>query len=492
MRSLLVCGLALMLTAAAASPPPAHRAQAHRHKAIYFNYDVLAAPHDVHALLGWGVRVGNGVAEIDTAARLQGETRGFTLAGFAWRAQSPSGVLVIGDAQTLRGKYEDPVRFDGIQFAGRNLTYEAGWERTDFGDGAMQLGRFVTEATAQKTINSRFTAQAHLFAGSETALIALGGTYSTPYAGRLAFGVAPEQSGALTGFWSYALTAPKWSASLEDRITPNVRRLSADVHYRIAPGSELHLREAFQRQGAVELRALTLGYAQTIDDAELHVDVVRNAGSFSHSSGLTTYLSLPMGGGRSITAQNDLSGGAASRTVAYKQEAPDNARGTGYDIELGESGGTRFENAAIVSQTGASTTQLAISRTGGPLSWNAEFSGSLLLLDGKHLAAQQQIGAEGALETLSGRGAAAVMLVMRDGTAVPEGSLVRAFGSDAVWRTASDGRLTIDNLQAGPQTLIVSLPKGACVAAIVMPALISGPTDLGKQLCLAASGPFRP
>lgn len=488
MRSLWVCGLALMLTAAA-SPPPAHRPQPHRHKAIYFNYDVLAAPHDVHALFGWGVRVGSGVAEIDTAARMQGETRGISLAGFAWRAESPSGVLVIGDAQTLRGKYEDPVRFDGVQFAGRNVTYEAGWERTDFGDGAMQLGRFVTEATAQKVINSRLTAQAHLFAGSQTSLIALGAIYRTPYSGLIAFGVAPEQDGALTGFWGYALTSPRWSASLDDRVTQNVQRFSADVRYRIAPGSEVHLRDGYQRQGAARIRALSFGYAQTVNDAELHVDFVRNAGSFSHSAGLATYLSLPMGGRRSITAQSDLSNGAASRTIALKQDAPDDAAGTGYDIEFGESGGSRFQNATFISQTGASTAQLALSRTGGPLSWNAEFSGSLLLLDGKHLAARRQIDANGAFQTLSGRGAASLTLVMRDGSPVPEGSLVRALASDAVWRAGTGGRVTIDDLQPGAQTLIVTLPKGACIASIVMPPLITEPADLGKQICVSAAAP---
>jgi hypothetical protein len=43
----------------------------------------------------------------------------------------------------------------------------------------------------------------------------------------------------------------------------------------------------------------------------------------------------------------------------------------------------------------------------------------------------------------------------------------------------------IDDMPTGPETLIVTLPKGTCVIGIVMPPNVeSGSYDLGKQLCL--------
>jgi hypothetical protein len=462
--------------------------------ASYVNYDFLASPQDAHGNLAYGMRLGSGVAELDALARPIGDARGIMLSGLAWRAQSePGNVLIIGDAQSRQGKYEESVRFDGVQYAGQNVAYDIGWERTDFGDSAMHFGRFMTEAAAWKPLG-RFTAEAHLFADSSTKLLALGGTWATPRFGQLSFGIAPSARHGLTGYLGYAYATPllrftlddrTWSAqgfSFGDLVPGNYRRLQADLQYNTSPTTKLHVAFSTQAQSGFSVNSVAVGYIERFQGAEMHVDLTQSGSPFAHNAGLATYFSLPLGGGRRVIAQNTLAAGDAARTISFKQDAPASGTGTSYALDLAQNG-TSFANALVGLKSAGSTTQLQLSRAGGLVTWSSEFTGSLVFLGGTAFAANQTIDQSDAFDTLKGRNSVIVTIVDSHGFALPGGSIVRAAGEDGAWRLDAAGRTTLTDVVAGPQTLNVTTSAYTCVVAVSIPPNLGVSTDLGVQVC---------
>jgi hypothetical protein len=145
--------------------------------------------------------------------------------------------------------------------------------------------------------------------------------------------------------------------------------------------------------------------------------------------------------------------------------------------------GTSFADAMLNLRTAGSTAQFELSHFGGPISWIAEFSGALMFLDARPLAANQTIDQSRAVDALKGRSSVALTIVNGTGSAIAAGSAVRAIGENGEWRVDGDGRVELDDIAAGPQTLIVTLASGSCVIGIMAPPAFDGPYDLGKQIC---------
>jgi hypothetical protein len=466
-----------------------------RRSASYFNYDVFGSPQTAYGTFAYGMRVGSGVAQISTLARAAGDQHGIMLTGLGWRRQSDSGnTLVIGDAQSHLGKYEDSVRFDGVQYAGTNFAYDVGWERTDFGDAAMHFGQFVTEATAWKPLGPRFTAEAHIFGDSGTKLVAIGGIWTTPRFGQLRFGVAPIGTQGNTGFFAYNFTSPRWNVSVDDRIwdaqsyqvglyTPeNYRQMKATLQYAVSPATKVRVGFGTQSQGGFAVHTAFMGFVQNVQGTEVHVDYTQSSSSFARNAGLVTYLSVPLGGGRSVTAQNTLAGGISAKTLTLKQDTRSDGLGTSYAVDFGQNG-TSFTDAQITSRSAGSTTQLQLARFAGPLSWSSEFSGAIVFFGGRPFATNQPIDQTDAFDTLKGRSSATVTLVTPAGDVLPPGSIVRSFGDIAQWRIDEDGHVSLTDVDTGPQTLLVTTPSGTCIASITMPPNMNTSYDLGKQIC---------
>jgi outer membrane usher protein FimD/PapC len=106
-----------------------------------------------------------------------------------------------------------------------------------------------------------------------------------------------------------------------------------------------------------------------------------------------------------------------------------------------------------------------------------------MFLDGRTLATNQTIDQSGAYDMLKGRSSIGITIVRRNGEPIPAGSTVRAIGEDGQWRVDSDGRVELDDITAGPQTLLVTLPSGVCTIGIVAPPATNIAYDLGKQIC---------
>jgi outer membrane usher protein FimD/PapC len=461
----------------------------------YVNYDFFASPQDAYGNLAYGMRLGSGIAQVSAFARPVGDDRGIMLSGFAWRRQSESGnTLLIGDAQSRQGKYEESLRFDGVQYVGQNLAYDAGWQRTDFGDSAMHLGQFLIEASAWRPMGRLFTLQTHLFADSTNTLLALGGAWTTPRWGQVSFGIAPASAHGVTGFFGYALNTRRVHFTVDDRtwaaqsigidgVMPgNYRQLKMDLQYVSSPATKVHLGFGTQTQGGFNVNNLAIGYAQRVENTDLHVDFTQSGSSFAHSSGLVTYFSLPLGNARSLTAQNVLTGGYAAKTISFKQDSDASGLGTSYALEFGQNGRS-FSDATITAATLGSTAQVQLSRMGGPLEWSSEFSGSIVFFGGAPFAAGQMIDQSTAFDTLKGRSSAMLTIVNYRGRPLSAGSIVRAIGEDGSWRIAEDGRVSLDDLTIGPQTLLVSSGTSTCVVGIVMPPNVNGSYDLGRQIC---------
>ena len=464
------------------------------------NYDFFASPQEAYGIFGYGNRVGNGVAELDALARAFGENRAVILLGAAWQRHSDisGSTLTIGDAESYRGKYEDSVRFDGILFSGRDVSYALGWERTDVPDSVMHFGSLMAQLTASKTLNRRLIGEAHFFADSGMDVIGVGAAWTTRGMGDFRFGVAPDRDRGITGFYGYAFNSPRLRLAIDDRIwgtqgfdldrrePPNYRQLRMTAEYKTSPSDTLRFAYGTQFQGAFSTRTVTLGYIERIEGAELHVDLGSSAAGRMHNAGLATYLSLPVGSGLALTEQSSLQGGASSANVQLKQNLRDDGIGTGYALNLGRSG-TSFADASFTSGTSGSTTQIELSRFGaGGISWDAEFSGALIFVNGQRLALNQKIDQGSASDILKGRSAIALALVTETGQPLPVGSIVRALGESGNWRVEADGRVQIDDIAAGPQTLIVTLPYGTCVAGVAIPPNPNGTSDLGRQVCRRA------
>lgn len=469
-----------------------------RHSGSYLNYDVFASPQSAYGIFGYGTRVGSGIAQVDVLARAFGENRGIMLAGLAWQRHNDTtgSTLTIGDSESYRGKYEESVRFDGISYTSRNLSYALGWERTDFGESAMRFGSAVAQVSATKRIAPRLTGEAHFFADASTQLIGLGATWATPTMGEVRLGLAPARGHGLTGFFGYAFTSPRLRVSIDDRIwgaqsfdigelaPANYRQLRATVEYKTSPTDAVRVAYATQAQGGFSTRATTLGYSKRVGGTDLHVDFASTASGSLHNTGVATYLSVPLGGGRSVTEQNSLQGGTASNSITYKQDLPESGVGTAYALNYGRNG-TSITSASVTSQTLGSTTKVDVSHVGNTFAWDAEFSGSVFFFDGRPYAVNQTLDQSQALDALNGRGSANLMIVSETGRPLPAGSIVRVLGESGEWRVDADGSVEIDDLATGPQTLIVTLPHGTCILGIIMPPnLQSSSYDFGKQLCL--------
>jgi outer membrane usher protein FimD/PapC len=476
--------------ATAQSVPAVHR------RPSYVNYDVFAWPQNVYGEFAYGMRLGAGVAQVGLLARALGEGRGITLLGAAWQRHSniTGSTLTIGDAESYRGKYEESVRFDGVQYAGRNVSYAFGWERTDFPDSPVHFGSLMAQLTASKDLGRRLTAEAHFFADANSDLIGAGATWTTAGMGRVRFGAAPARGRGVTGFVAYAFTSPRLSITIDDRVwgaqafdpgafaPPNYRQLRATAEYRTSLTDTMRLTYAAQSQGGLPIRTTTLGYAKRIEGTELHVDLVTSAAGSVRNTGLATYLSIPVGVGLTLSEQGSVQGGAALNSVTLKQNIPDSGIGRSYALDFG-SNSAAVTDARFVSGTPGSTTQLELSRFGGQLGWNAEFSGAVTFINGKALAANQKIDQSTAFDVLKGRSAAALTILAESGQSLPAGSLIRVIGETGAWRSDADGRVQITDIATGPQTLIVTLPTSTCVVGVTIPPNVNGPSDLGKQVC---------
>jgi hypothetical protein len=472
------------------------RVPAARINPAYLNYDFRASPRDVHGSFDYGLPLGSGIAQVSTLARLFGEHRGVMLTGFSWQRYSDSGnTLVIGDSESRRGLYEDTVRFDGIQYSSPDFSYDAGWQRTDFGDAPMRTGGFVAQATAAKPLSAHLRAEAHIFAGSGTLLIGAGGVWSNTRFGDLQFGVAPARRQGITGYFGYALHARKLKFTLDDRIwtaqaavdsaqlvQPNYRQLRAAVEYAAAPDTTLRLIYGLQTQGFLSARTLTAGYARRVGDADAHLDFAAVSSGGRRSAGFTTYLSVPLGEGRSFLEQSSLSGGVPESAVTLKQDLPNSGTGAAYALKL-ENAGTSLTDATFHAQTNGSSTQVELLRAAGRMDWNSEFSGSLVFFGGKELGVNQTIDASGAFQTLKGRTAVRMRVVAESGKALPPGAIVRALYEPGEWRLSSNGDVELDQITPGPQTFIVTTPSASCSIATIVPPAVSGEPDMGTQVC---------
>jgi hypothetical protein len=465
--------------------------------ASYVNYDLLASEDNVYGIFGYGMRAGSGVAQVNVLARAVGEYRGLMLAGAAWQYHSDAtgNTFTIGDAESLRGKYEDSVRFDGVQYTSQNLTYDVGWERTDFGDSAMHLGSFVTEATATKPLTPQLTGEAHFYSDASTAMLGLGAIWNTPRTGQLHFGLAPTTSKGVTGFFSYTFTSPRVNLTLEDRVwsassnlaagtfpEDNYRQLQGTLQYKTSSTTAIRLQYGTQAQSGFAARSMILGFVQKLNDADLHIDFASTAAGSFHNAGLTSYFSLPLGNGRSITSQNMLLNGAASNNVTVKQNLPESGVGTSYALRF-DGSGTSFADATVSTQTSGSSSKFELSRVAGQVAWNSELSGSVFFFGGTPVRVNQTIDQSSAFDALRGRGAATLRIVSETGTPLPTGLIVRALNDDGEWRVTQDGRVELSDIATGPQTLIVASRQVTCVVATVVPPAINGKADLGTQVC---------
>lgn len=462
----------------------------------YLNYDFRASPRDAHASFDYGLRLGTGIAQLSTLARLFGESRGVMVTGLSWQRYSDSGnTLIVGDSESRRGLYEDTVRFDGIQYSSPDFSYDAGWQRTDAGDAPMHVAGFIAQATAAKDLTSHLRAEAHMFSGSGTLLIGAGATWSNAHLGDVHFGFAPARGHGVTGFFGYSLHSRKLKFTLDDRAwsaqnsdpaqlaQPNYRQLRAAIEYAASPVTKVRLIYGSQTQGFLSARTLTLGYVRHIGDAEAHVDFAAASSGTRRSAGFTTYLSVPLSSGRSFLEQSSLSGGVPESAVTLKQDLPDSQIGTGYALKFENAAGTSLTDATFHAQTSGSSAQVELLRVGPRVDWNSEVSGSLVFFGGKRLAVNQTIDASGAFETLKGRTAVKMRVVAESGKALPPGAIVRALYEPGEWRLSSNGYVELDQVTPGPQTFIVTTPSATCVIATIVPPPVAGEPDIGTQIC---------
>jgi hypothetical protein len=434
---------------------------------------------------------------VDVLAREAGENRGIVLAGAGWQRQSGDGdnTLTIGDAETMRGRYEESVRFDGVQYASPSVSYAVGWERTDFADTAVHYGSFVTAVTATKALNSRLRAEAHLFADGGTALAGVGAAWTTPSFGQVSLGIAPERGRGVTGYFGYSYSSSRLRISVDDRIwgaqnidmgmpeMANYRQLQTSLEYRTSPATSLRFAVANQSMGGSAVRTAGLGFVEKLNaGSEFHLDLISTHAGTLRSTGLTTYFSVPTGAGSSVVAQQTLAGSAAASAVTLKQDIPKSGVGTAYSVNFGH-GATPYTDATFTSQTVGSTAKLELSRFGASTSWTWEFSGSLLFLGGKAYASHQVVDPDSAADALHGRASANVTLVNEMGAPLPAGAVVRVVGDNAQARISLDGDVQLLNFPAGTQTLIVSLAHANCIAGIVMPPNATASYDLGRHVC---------
>jgi outer membrane usher protein FimD/PapC len=504
LRQLIRCAAVLFIffTASAAQTRkhavhPNPRPKPHTGNAAYINYDLLASPQETYGLFGYGRRIGSGVVQLGFLARAAGDDRTFTLIGAGWQRHSEHGgsTVTIGDAESYRGKYEESVRFTGVQYAARNLAYSLGFERADLPDSPMHFGSVMAQLTASRVLGKRLTAETHLFADSGATLLGLAAGWRTPAAGELHLGLAPERTKGLTGFFSYAYASRRVHVAIDDRVwgaqsyapgipaPANYRGAHATLEYNISRhGDAIRVTYATQTQGVFSVRTATAGYVARIDGADLHIDLASAGAAGMHRIGLDTYFSVPLDGRRVLTEATSSQGNALSSAVTLRQDLPESGVGTGYAVNMGQSG-TAYADATVNLRSSASSTQLELSRFGGELSWNAEFSGALMFLDGRTLATNQTIDQSGAYDMLKGRSSIGITIVRRNGEPIPAGSTVSAIGEDGQWRVDSDGRVELDDITAGPQTLLVTLPSGVCTIGIVAPPATNIAYDLGKQIC---------
>lgn len=462
----------------------------------YLNYDFRASPRDVHASFDYGLRLGSGIAQFSTLARAVGESRGIMLSGLAWQRHSDSGnTLIVGDSESRRAQYEDAVRFDGIQYSSPDFAYDVGWLRTDFGNGEMRFGSFVAQATATKHVSERLQLDAHLFTGSGTALAGLDADWTSPHAGDVLLGLAPAGGHGLTGFFGYTAHSGPLKFTLDDRIwsaqgaqpaeleAPNSRQLHAALEYHLSFAASVRAVYGSQSQAGFSARTLTVGFIRRVGDAEAHLDFAAANSNHAHNAGFTTYLSVPMGGGRTFQEQSSLAGGVPASTVTLKQDLPQSGNGSAYALKFDNGGTTSLTDAMFRSQTGGSSTQVEILRSGPRLDWNSEFTGSLVFFGGKAVGINQIIDQSGAFDALKGRTAAKVRIVTETGKALPAGALVRALYELGQWRLGSDGYVELDNLEPGPQSFVVTTASGTCLVTTIVPPPVGGEPDIGTQVC---------
>jgi outer membrane usher protein FimD/PapC len=333
--------------------------------------------------------------------------------------------------------------------------------------------------------------QGELFADATTKFAALGGTWRTLHAGNVQVGIAPAASG-LTGYVAYTLYTPRLAVNVGDRVwspqvvdaedtLPNSRQLRGTVDYTVTRTGKVHFAYASMVQGGFPLRTYALGYVQRMGGLDLHADVTETVAFGTTRAGLAAYFSLPLGNGTTLSGANNAFNAISQNPTTPKQQRMSTDFGAQYALNFGD--GTSLTNATFSSRAAGSTARLNVSRFGGHVSLNSEFSGSLVFLGGKALATNEVIDQDSALDALNGRSAATLIAVNESGQWLSAGTIVRAATDVGQWRVGPDGRVDIDDIGAGPQTLVVTSRTANCIIAIVVPPNATNAYDLGTQVC---------
>jgi outer membrane usher protein FimD/PapC len=257
--------------------------------------------------------------------------------------------------------------------------------------------------------------------------------------------------------------------------------LRANIGYRFSETRSLDFSYAAQTlRNSLPFRTLSLGYEVPLGPLRLTIAYLSSTSGGEPSRGVTTFVTIPLNGRRTMSVSHDVQPGAPPRTYSFQQRLDSGEFGFGYDVDVASDGS--YDNASLVWKTPASTSRFQYARFGSDSEWHADVSGGLIFFNGTHHFSTK-LEQRYALTELRRLRVLTVTIIGDDHQPVPAGAIVRAVGSKSQWVVGTDGTVSLTGLDAGAAPLTVTTGRGQCSVVVMIPGDLSPLTDLGTQIC---------
>lgn len=281
----------------------------------------------------------------------------------------------------------------------RDFSYEAGFERENYGLASNDYGRFVASATERRGFSDSFTGELHAEAMRDQQTVGLGGNLLLGTLGVLSASVAGSHSasgtGALlglglqhqSGYLSYGARTQFTTAGFAQLGYPSPLRPPRQTT------------TAFMSFGMGSLGSLGMNY--TRQDLRGQQDIELLGANYNHSLGQLGYLSLsalrflggdasplltltltmPLGSNDSVSVNGQSQDGRGRGAVQYQRNLP-TGTGVGYRMQAGFSADDP-RLVGINAQNDTGTYAFDMASIQGQHAYQASVRGGLVLLAGK-------------------------------------------------------------------------------------------------------------
>ncbi len=284
----------------------------------------------------------------------------------------------------------------------QDYSYEFGFIRKNFGINSNDYGDWAAAATYRKGFSDRFTGEVHLEMQARQKAAGVSGLFLVPQAGLFNASLATSQNNegsgrlaalgferqsqglsfALRGQWTSRDFAPLAS---DASLPPPARQISASASYATKSMGSFglsYLRQNLQDQSSIGISGASYSVSQQ-RYGTLTVSLIGTSGADS-STQMAMIWTLPLGPNQGVSVTRNQSrssnqGNTQDTVATFQQNAPSGV-GSGYQLEVRDSGNAR---GTFTYQNNVGSYGLDAARFGDESALRASVSGGIALLGGQ-------------------------------------------------------------------------------------------------------------